>query len=68
MHLRAEDLVSDVLNVVLPDDDDSGEPHPWEWLAGLGRARGLDVTADGLRALPYEVVLGDDVRRWLDAG
>ncbi len=63
--LRAEDLVADVLTTVLPDDDECAEAHPWEWLAGLARARGLDVTADDLRALPYEVILSDDVRRWL---
>lgn len=66
-HLRAHDLVAVVLTTVLPDDDACPDPHPWEWLAGLARARGLDVTADDLRALPYEVVLSDDVRRWLAA-
>jgi hypothetical protein len=54
--LAVGDLVRDVLNVVLPDDDD-GEDHPWEWLAELARDRGLDVTAVDLRAVPYEVEL-----------
>ena len=40
------------------------EAHPWSWLAALAEARGLSVTADDLRALPYEVVLTDDVRQW----
>ena len=64
-HETAESVERDVLNVVLPDDDDSGEEHPWSWLAGLARARGLDVTADDLRVLPYEVVLTERVKRWL---
>lgn len=63
----AESVERDVLNVVLPDDDDSGEEHPWSWLAELARASGLDVTADDLRVLPYEVVLSDGVKRWLRA-
>ena len=56
-----------MLNVVLPDDDESGEDHPWSWLADLARARGLNVTAEDLRGLPYEVILAEDVRRWLGA-
>ena len=52
-----------MLTVVLPDDDDDHEPHPWSWLSDLARARGLDVTADDLRALPYDVVFTDELRR-----
>lgn len=52
----AEMLRDTVLNVVLPDGDD-GEDHPWEWLAQLARTRGVQVTADDLRQLPYVVVL-----------
>ncbi|MGH3138268.1 MAG: hypothetical protein ACRDQE_00905 [Gaiellales bacterium] len=64
--LTLEQLVSDVLTVVLPDDDDP-EPHPWSWLSDLARSRGLDVTADDLRKLPYDVVFTDELRRWLAA-
>ena len=64
-HATPESVCRDVLNVVLPDDDASEEAHPWSLLAALARARGLDVTADDLRGLPYEVVLKEDVRRWL---
>jgi hypothetical protein len=59
-HVTLESLTRDVLNVVLPDDE-SGEGHPWEWLAELAQARGLDVTANDLRHLPYEVVFTDEV-------
>lgn len=60
-----ENMTRSVLTVVLPDDDD-GEEHPWSWLADLARARGLDVTAEDLRGLPYEVVFTDAVRQqWL---
>ena len=64
-HETLESMTRNVLNVVLPDDDESGEEHPWSWLADLARARGLDVTAEDLRGLPYEVVFTDEVRRWL---
>jgi hypothetical protein len=64
-HESLETMTRNVLNVVLPDDDECAEDHPWSWLAGLARARGLDVTAEDLRGLPYEVVLADEVHRWL---
>ncbi len=60
-----ESLTRLVLNTVLPDDDDSAEDHPWSWLADLARARGLNVSADDLRSLAYEVIFTDKVRRWL---
>jgi hypothetical protein len=65
--LTLGELTDDVLTVVLPDDEDDTEPHPWSWLSGLARARGLDVTADDLRALRYDVVFTDELRRWLAA-
>jgi len=64
-HMTLESLTGDVLNTVLPDDDKPAEDHPWTWLADLARARGLNVTADDLRSLPYEVTFTDKVRRWL---
>lgn len=66
-HETADNITQDVLNTVLPDDDDSGEDHPWPWLAELARARGLTATAEDLRNLPYEVVLTENVTRWLAA-
>jgi hypothetical protein len=66
-HATRDNLIQDVLNVVLPDDDEDAavEAHPWSWLAELARARGLKVTAEDLRGLEYEVVLTDKVIRWL---
>lgn len=64
-HETLERLTRHVLNVVLPDDDDCAEDHPWSWLADLARARGLTVTAEDLRGLPYEVIVTEKVRRWL---
>jgi hypothetical protein len=60
-----DSITRDVLNVVLPDDDECEDDHPWSWLAELARARGLDVTAEDLQGLPYEVILTDSVTRWL---
>lgn len=66
-HTTLESLTRDVLNIVLPDDDERAEDHPWSWLADLARARGLNVSADDLRSLRYEVIFTDEVRRWLRA-
>ena len=68
LHETRDGITQQVLNVVLPDDDESPEEHPWSWLAELARARGLDVTAYDLRGLPYEVVLADALARWLAPG
>ncbi|WP_275408823.1 hypothetical protein [Micromonospora qiuiae] len=38
------------------------------WKLRAGQARGLEVTADDLRGLPYEVVFTDAVARWLTPG
>lgn len=59
------EIVQGALLVVLPDGDDDPEPHPWAWLAELARARGVEVTADDLRALPYDVELTDRLRAWV---
>lgn len=52
-----ERIVRDVLTTVLPSEADPAEDHPFQWLAELARSRGIDVTADDLRSVPYEVVL-----------
>ena len=56
------DVVSTVEQVVLPDEDSPGwEPHPWEWLVTLAAERGLSVTAEQLREVPYRIYLSDRV-------
>jgi hypothetical protein len=60
-HETLESITRNVLNTVLPDDDRCAESHPWSWLADLARARGLNVTAQDLRGLAYEVILTDKV-------
>ena len=62
----AESVTHNVLNVVLPDED-NGEEHPWSWLANLCRARGLNVTADELKVLPYQVILTEGLSEWLQS-
>lgn len=54
-------VTRDVLTTVLPDRDDTADEHPWAWLAELAQARKIEVTADDLRQLPYEVVLTERV-------
>jgi len=57
-HLTVEELTADVLTTVLPDDDD-GEEHPWEWLAGLLRRHGVEASVERLKAVPYTVEFGE---------
>lgn len=63
--LTRESVTEYVLNAVLPDVDD-GEAHPWQWLARLARDRGVQISPDELRALPYEVVLSASTEAMLE--
>jgi len=58
-HLTLESLEADVRTTVLPDAEDTGEDHPWEWLAQLLRAQDIEVSPDELRGLPYAVEFSD---------
>jgi hypothetical protein len=62
-----EKITETVLAVVLPDSE-NGDEHPWEWLAELAQAQGIDVTAAQLRQVPYEVVLTERVLQQLGDG
>jgi len=61
-YLTLENLERDVRTTVLPDDDDTKDEHPWEWLAGLLHVHGVDATAEELRLLPYDVVFSERLR------
>jgi hypothetical protein len=65
--LTLEELERDVRTTVLPDDDDTRDDHPWEWLAGLLRDHGVEATVEELRVLPYDVVFSERVRTRLGA-
>ena len=60
--LTLEKLERDVRTTVLPDDDDTQDEHPWEWLAGLLHVHGVEATAEELRLLPYDVVFSERLR------
>jgi len=60
--LTLEHLEADVRTTVLPDDDDTQDEHPWEWLAGLLHVHGVEATAEELRLLPYDVVFSERLR------
>lgn len=52
------EVISAVETVVLPDEDAPGrELHPWEWLVDLAARRGLSVTAEQLKEVPYRIYL-----------
>ncbi len=61
-YLTLERLERDVRTTVLPDDDDTQDEHPWEWLAELLRVHGVEATAEELRLLPYDVVFSERLR------
>lgn len=62
-YLTIEDIERTALNVVLPDDaEETGEEHPWDWLAERIRALGVETTSEELRQLPYDVVLSERLR------
>ncbi len=52
--MTKQQIERDVLNTVLPDEDD-GEQHPWEWLAALLQREGVHVVAESLKSVPYTV-------------
>ncbi len=66
--LTLEVLERDVRTTVLPDGDDPQDDHPWEWLAGLLRAHGVEASPEELRLLPYDVVFSQRLQaRMADA-
>lgn len=64
-HQSVEGLARDVLTTVLPDDPDTRDEHPWNWLVELLQRQGVKATVRDLRQVPYEVVLTDDVLKRL---
>jgi hypothetical protein len=71
--MTREQVESNVLATVLPDEDTTdedttGEEHPWEWLAELLGAHGIEVEPDALRHVPYDVELSPRLLARLDAG
>ena len=64
-----ESLEAAVRATVLPDDaEQTGDDHPWEWLAELLRDHGVAASPEQLRTLPYDVELSDRLRARLAAG
>jgi hypothetical protein len=63
--LTPKGVEADVRTTVLPDEADTQDEHPWEWLAELLRAHGVDMSADRLRSLPYAVEFSERLRERL---
>ena len=63
-----ESVEASILTSVLPDEpEQTGDDHPWEWLAELLRDQGVAATPEQLRTLPYDVELSDRLRARLSA-
>src|SRR5690606_11913818 len=63
--LTRESVERGVRNVVLPDDDDSEDEHPYEYLRDLLGRRGIEVSEDQLRAVPYTIEFSERLGRRL---
>ena len=62
--VTVEEVERDVLTTVLPDDDETAAEHDHDWwhIAICLRGLGVDVSAEELMELPYDVVLSDRLR------
>lgn len=60
-------VVQNVLNVVLPDDDDDLDDHPYIWLAERLAEHGVMASPDALRSVPYTVELSSRLEQRLRA-
>jgi hypothetical protein len=65
--MTRESVESGVRNVVLPDDDESHDEHPYGWLSELLRQQDVDVSVEQLRRVPYRIELSDRLERHLMA-
>jgi hypothetical protein len=63
--LTAESIESDVRTTVLPDEDDTEDEHPYEWLGALLRRQGTEASAESLRSVPYTVEFSQRLQRLL---
>ena len=52
-------------NVVVPDDFEYTDEHPYGWLRELLLRQGIETTEEQLRAVPYTVELSDRLERRL---
>ncbi len=52
-------------NIVVPDETDFVDEHPYEWLRELLRRQGIEVTEEHLRAVPYTVEFSERLERRL---
>lgn len=55
------DLITEILDLVRIDDPKKPGEHPWDELSEAAHQRGIDISADSLRNLPYKVILSDEV-------
>jgi hypothetical protein len=64
-HMTRESVQHDVRKVVLPDDGDSADEHPYEWLRELLLRQGIETSVEQLRSVPYTVEFSDRPERRL---
>ncbi len=52
-----DEVIAEVLVLVSAEVGDDPDGHPWDELAAAARTRGVDVDAETLSRLPYQVLL-----------
>jgi hypothetical protein len=65
--MTRDGVESGVRDAVLPDDDDSQDEHPYEWLSELLRQQDVDVSVEQLRRAPYHIEFSEGLERRLTA-
>jgi hypothetical protein len=63
--MTAEDIEAHARTTVMPEDVDTKEEHPYDWLCDLLSQHGIAVSADSLRAVPYTVEFGSRLQHLL---
>ncbi|MCY4256789.1 MAG: hypothetical protein OXE04_00645 [bacterium] len=55
-------VVDTIKSILLPDEDlMSNDPHPWEDLVWAASQRGLAVTVDELKNMPYRIYVSERI-------
>jgi hypothetical protein len=64
--LTGEQIEAEVRTTVLPGEESATDGHPYGWLRELLLERGVSVTAETLRSVPYMVEFSDRLQGLLD--
>jgi hypothetical protein len=61
--MTVEEIESHARTAMMPDEVDSEDEHPYEFIQDLLRSRGIEASASSLRLVPYTFELSPRLRR-----